>query len=64
MNLFVSAETKKIILARDAFIDKYCAEKGWTKAQLTIQQILEIRAQDGWKNPNLSAVDDEGAPDA
>ena len=32
----VSAETQKVLLARDAFIDKYCAEKGWTKASLTI----------------------------
>lgn len=46
-----SAEMKKVLLARDAFINKYCAEKGWTKATLTMQQILEIRAQDGWKNP-------------
>ena len=46
-----SPEMQNILLARDAFIDKYCAEKGWTKATLTIEQILEIRAQDGWKNP-------------
>ena len=44
---------EKVMLARDAFIDKYCADKGWTKASLTIEQILEIRAQDGWKNPKL-----------
>ena len=53
LGVYVSPETEKVLLARDAFIDKYCAEKGWTKATLTMQQILEIRAQDGWKNPKL-----------
>jgi len=48
-----SPEMQKVLLARDAFINKYCADKGWTKETLTIEQILEIRAQDGWKNPKL-----------
>jgi hypothetical protein len=46
-----SPEQEKMLLARDAFIDRYCAAKGWTKETLTMEQILEIRAQDGWKHP-------------
>ena len=59
-----SDETKRVLLARDAFIERYCAEKGWTKASLTFEQIFEIRAQDGWKNPTLAAVaTDDGDDD-
>jgi hypothetical protein len=42
---------EQALLNRAAFIDKYCAEKGWIKADLTIEQILEIRQQPEWKNP-------------
>jgi hypothetical protein len=31
----------------------YCRTKGWPEdaAKLSIEQIMEIRAQEGWKNP-------------
>ena len=35
--------------SRDAFVNKYCKEKGWDRQSLTIEQILEIRSQEGWK---------------
>lgn len=43
-------EVLNIIKLRDAFIADYCKAKGWT-GPLAISQILEIRSQDGWKNP-------------
>jgi hypothetical protein len=43
--------------ARGAFVIKYAREQGWIgadetidPAKLSIEQILEVRAQDGWKN--------------
>jgi hypothetical protein len=42
--------TEDILLGRSRFVEAYCKEKGWT-LPLTIQQILEVRAQDGWKHP-------------
>jgi hypothetical protein len=43
-------EVNSILAGRSAFIKAYCEAKGW-KEPLTMTQILEIRAQDGWKNP-------------
>ena len=37
--------------ARDAFVSAYCKEKGWDRSNLTIEQIMVIRSQDGWKTP-------------
>lgn len=45
-----SDEAKNVFQSRDVFINKYCAEKGWDKENLSFPQILEIRDQDGWKN--------------
>jgi hypothetical protein len=38
--------------ARAAFVSEYCRAKGWPEDPdaLTMQQVYEIRAQDGWKN--------------
>jgi hypothetical protein len=49
---------QKIIDARHAFIVAYCKAKGWPDdlGELSMEQILEIRSQDGWKAP---AVDGE-----
>ena len=40
-------------MARDKFIAEYCEKKGWENNpdNFTFEQILEIRKQDGWKNP-------------
>jgi hypothetical protein len=42
-----------IVDARYAFSKKYCQEHGWPldAAELSIEQIMEIRGQEGWKNP-------------
>lgn len=45
-----------IIESRDAFVSAYCVEREWDRDTLTITQILEIRAQEGWKR----AVQEEG----
>ena len=46
-------ELDDLIKARHAFVVRYCTQMGWpTEAErLTIAQVLQIRAQDGWKNP-------------
>lgn len=44
-------EQEKVLLARAAFVDKYCKERGWDKNSLTIPQLLEVRKQPGWENP-------------
>lgn len=41
-----------LLLARAAFVDRYCAERAWNRAALTIDQILEIRQQAGWQVPD------------
>ncbi len=47
----VTDEDERVVKGRDAFATKYCAEKGWDREKLTIPQILEIRKEEGWKNP-------------
>lgn len=44
---------QQILNARHAFSMQYMKEKGWGEdfTQLSIQQIMEIRSQEGWKNP-------------
>lgn len=43
---------QRIIDARHRFNVEYCMSKGWPTdpAELSIDQILEICDQDGWKN--------------
>jgi hypothetical protein len=36
---------------RDSFIRDYAETKGWDVNKLTFEQVLEIRKQEGWKNP-------------
>lgn len=46
----------KLLEARAIFVEKYCAEKGWdfvSYGDLSMEQVLEIRQQDGWKNPKI-----------
>jgi len=44
---------KRIVLGRDKFIGEYCKKNGWSVdiTTLTIDQIIEIRSHEGWKNP-------------
>jgi len=52
----VSDEQFDFLQARGRVVAAYCEEKGWDKNNLTIQQILEIRSQEAWKNPQASEV--------
>ena len=49
----VSAEQEVFLKKRATFVETYCAEKGWPSeiSKLTMKQILEIREQPGWQNP-------------
>jgi hypothetical protein len=44
-------EEAKLLRARAAFVEQYCKERGWDMLNLTIPQLLEVRDQEGWKNP-------------
>jgi hypothetical protein len=48
----VTNDEAKVLAGRGRFVEKYCAEKGWDLNRLTIEQLLEIRSQSGWKNPS------------
>ncbi|TXG83600.1 MAG: hypothetical protein E6R13_03755 [Spirochaetes bacterium] len=41
----------EIIELRENFVWDYCQDKGWDRANLSFEQILEIRAHKEWKNP-------------
>lgn len=56
----VSPLTEAIISGRMTFSKKYCAEKGWNIDDLSIEQILEIREQEGWKVPVPDGAKDYG----
>ena len=47
----ISEEQEAFLRKREAFAKKYCADKGWTFPPESIEQVLEIRKQEGWKNP-------------
>lgn len=51
-------KTKAVFDARHAFALKYCQEQGWSTelGKLSIEQILQIRSQEGWRNPVVSGV--------
>lgn len=46
-------EQERVIFARHQFSVDYCRARGWPEdvASLKLGQILEIRKQEGWKNP-------------
>jgi hypothetical protein len=46
-------KTKAVLEARHAFALKYCQDHGWPTelGNLSIEQILQIRSQEGWKTP-------------
>lgn len=45
--------TESLLKRRHRFVVSYCESKGWPTdgAELNIDQIMEIRNQEGWKNP-------------
>lgn len=38
----------KWIFKRLKFVEEYCKERGWDMADLSIDQVLEVRKQQGW----------------
>jgi hypothetical protein len=51
----VSSEQEKFLRAREVFSQKYMHERGWTIESISITQLMEIRAQEGWKNPHVDS---------
>lgn len=47
----VNDQQVKVLTGRQAFVEKYCKDRGWDMLNLTIEQLLEVRAQPGWKEP-------------
>jgi hypothetical protein len=47
----IDEETRKILELRGEFSKRYCEERGWDMANITFDQILEIRKQPEWKDP-------------
>lgn len=46
------AHHKKMVEGRHKFSQEYIKKKGWGPPEtLSIPQIMEIREQEGWKNP-------------
>lgn len=43
----------EITTLRDQFKEKYINEKRWNKDDLSFEQIMEIRTNVKWKNPQL-----------
>ena len=55
----LSTDQEACLQARGVFFKEYCKNKGWPidANKLTIDQILEIRKQDSWKNPIIAKVE-------
>lgn len=47
----LSPDSAEFLQRWAAFVERYCAEHGLDKATMTIQQILKMREEEGWKNP-------------
>ena len=43
----------EIEMLKEKFVSEFCQERGWKKASLTQEQLLEIMSQPGYKNPGL-----------
>lgn len=43
----------EITTLRDQFKEKYINEKNWNKDDLSFEQVMEIRTNVKWKNPQL-----------
>ena len=48
-------EQEVFLAARGRFVTQYCLSQNWDRDNLTIKQILEVRNQEGWKNPDLQS---------
>ena len=45
------SEQADLLRRRKAFTDQFLAEKGWDPANLSMDQLLEVRKQPDWQNP-------------
>lgn len=45
-----SPQHESLIRTRDQVVEQWCAERGITKDEITIPQLLEIRALPEWQN--------------
>lgn len=60
MKIFgLSTDQEACLRARGKFAEEYCKIRGWPVGinELTMDQILEIRSQDGWKNPIITKTE-------
>ena len=44
-------DLKATLEGRHTFIQKYCQEQGWDSTNLSMDQVMQIRQQEGWKEP-------------
>jgi hypothetical protein len=51
VNNSIDEDTRTTLERRGEFSKKYCEEHGWNMADLSIEQIMEIRKQPEWKDP-------------
>ena len=58
--LGLSPDQENYLQARGMFDKAYREKRGWPAdiKELTIDQIIEIRSQDGWKNPVIAKAGD------
>jgi len=49
--LQAAPEHGDLIMGRDVVVTAYCEAKGISKDDITIEQLLEIRALPEWQNP-------------
>jgi hypothetical protein len=45
-------EQVEFLTKRAAFVEQYFAERGWDMAKPTIEQLLEVRSQPAWQDPD------------
>ena len=45
-----SAELQRLLILRSGFSEVYAKTKGWAWP-LSLEQVMEIRSQEGWKRP-------------
>lgn len=45
--------TIEIIQLREQFVSDYCTTKNWNVSDLSVEQVLEIRAHKQWKTPGM-----------
>jgi hypothetical protein len=58
------SQTVDLLQARDKFYKEYCQKKGWSTnpGDLSLNQVMEIRSQEDWKNPPGVSKDGVSSP--